>query len=69
VTARCRRGETAFSGGFAAEEIDLSGPTTPVFYPTESLKQGKREWTVSAPNVGNEEGDLTAYVHCREGKA
>jgi hypothetical protein len=69
VTARCKRGEKAFSGGFAAEEIDLAAPTTPVFLPTQSLKQGKREWTVSAYNAGNDEGDLTAYVHCREGKS
>jgi hypothetical protein len=45
-----------------------SGPTTPVFFLTESHKQGKREWTVAAFNVGTVEGDLAAYVHCREGK-
>jgi hypothetical protein len=66
VTARCRQGEKAFSGGFAAEEI--SPPTTPGFYLTESFKQGKREWTVAAINIGNEPGDLSAYVHCRKGK-
>jgi hypothetical protein len=69
VTARCRQGEKALSGGFAAEEIDIGGSTTPVFYPTESLKEGRREWTVSAVNAGSAAGDLTAYVHCREGKA
>jgi hypothetical protein len=68
VTARCKQGEKAFSGGFAAEEIDINAPTTPVFLPTESLKQGKREWRVSAVNAGSEEGDLTAYVYCRQGK-
>jgi hypothetical protein len=67
VTARCKQGEKAFSGGFAAEEIDVPGPT-PGFYLAESHKQGKREWTVSAFNVGNEDGDLTAYVNCRKGK-
>jgi hypothetical protein len=68
VTARCKQGEKAFSGGFEADEYDLSG-TTPVFVPTESLKQGKREWTVAAYNAGSEDGDLTAYVHCRKGKS
>jgi hypothetical protein len=68
VTARCKQGEKAFSGGFAADEIDTGSPTTPLFIPTESLKQGKREWRVAAYNSGNEDGDLTAYVHCREGK-
>jgi hypothetical protein len=67
VTARCKQGEKAFSGGFAAEEVDLGGPT-PIFQPVESLKQGKREWRVSAFNQGSAEGDLTAYVHCRKGK-
>jgi hypothetical protein len=46
----------------------ISSPPFPALLPTESLKQGKREWRVSAYNTGNEEGDLTAYVHCREGK-
>jgi hypothetical protein len=68
VTARCKQGEKAFSGGFAAEGIDVSSPTFPIFFLTESLKQGKREWTVSAYNQGDEDGDLTAYVHCRKGK-
>jgi hypothetical protein len=68
VTARCKQGEKAFSGGFAGEEIDLGGPS-PVFLPTQSLKQGKREWTVTAYNAGTDEGDLTAYVHCREDEA
>jgi hypothetical protein len=67
VTARCKQGEKAFSGGFSAEEINLSG-TTPLFYLTESHKQGKREWTVAAFNDGNADGDLTAYVGCRKGK-
>jgi hypothetical protein len=67
VTARCKQGQKAFSGGFAAEQIDLPGPT-PGFYLTASHKQGKREWTVSAYNIGSVEGELTAYVHCREGK-
>jgi hypothetical protein len=66
VTARCRQGEKAFSGGYAGEEV--SPPTTPVFFPIASLKQGKREWSVTARNLGNEDGDLTAYVNCRKGK-
>jgi hypothetical protein len=68
VTARCKQGEKAFSGGFAGEEVDLGGGSSPVFIPTQSLKQGKREWTVTAYNAGTGEGDLTAYVHCRAGK-
>ena len=67
VTARCRQGEKAFSGGYAGDEIDISGPT-PAFFPVASHKQGKREWRVSARNVGSAEGDLTAYVGCRKGK-
>jgi hypothetical protein len=65
VTARCRRGEKAVSGGFSADEIASGGPQ---FLLVRSLKQGKREWTVAAYNAGSAEGDLTAYVHCHEGK-
>jgi hypothetical protein len=64
VTATCRRGEKAVSGGFAADEIASPGP---VLVLVRSLKQGGRKWTVSAYNSGNE-GDLTAYVYCHEGK-
>jgi hypothetical protein len=67
VTAKCKQGEKAFSGGFGVEEINTGGPT-PVFFPTASLKQGKRSWTASAYNTGTDEGDLTAYVYCRKGK-
>jgi hypothetical protein len=68
VTARCRQGEKAFSGGYAGDEVDIASPTTPVFFPIASLKQGKRGWSVTARNLGNEDGDLTAYVSCRKGK-
>jgi hypothetical protein len=67
VTARCKQGEKAFSGGFAAEER-VPGLNTPAMFLSQSLKHGKREWTAAAFNAGNEGGDLTAYVHCREGK-
>ena len=69
VTARCKQGYKAFSGGFAGEAIDFGGMGTPAFLAVRSLKQGKRAWTVAAFNIGSAEGDLTAYVHCRKGKS
>jgi hypothetical protein len=74
ATAECKRGQKAFSGGFAISEYDGSDSSSPIVLVTRSLKQGKREWTVSAYNLGNDfgttrEGELTAYVYCRQGKA
>lgn len=73
VTAECKPGQKAFSGGFALDEYDSSDPLSPILVMTRSLKEGKRKWTASAYNLGNDfgttqEGDLTAYVYCREGK-
>jgi len=68
VTARCKRGTKVFSGGFDSDQFDPSATTSPWFWLIQSLKQGKREWLVSAFNAGNVEGDLTAHVYCREGK-
>jgi hypothetical protein len=73
--AKCKRGEKAFSGGFALSEFDNSDPNSPIMVVTESFKTGKRGWTASAQNLPNdvatmpETGVLTAYVYCRRGKA
>jgi hypothetical protein len=68
ATARCPRGTKAFSGGFAGDEFDVVGGTGPWFWPVQSMKQGKREWTASAFNA-NDEDELTAFVYCHERKS
>jgi hypothetical protein len=75
VTAKCKRGQKAFSGGFALSEFDSSDPNSPIMVATRSLREGKRKWTASAYNIPNDvatmpkAGDLSVYVYCRKGKA
>lgn len=67
VTAKCKPGTKAISGGFEADETDLAGPN-PFFLLGTSRKEGKGAWEVAALNTGDEVGDLSAQVNCREGK-
>jgi hypothetical protein len=75
ATAKCKRGQKAFSGGFALSEFDSSNSNSPIMVVARSLRAGKRKWTASAYNLPNdvatmpEMGDLTTYVYCRRGKA
>jgi hypothetical protein len=70
VTARCKRGTKALSGGFDGERVDIFNTgDSPWFWVIRSVKEGKRKWTVEAYNVGGVPGDLTASVVCGEGKA
>jgi hypothetical protein len=72
VTARCKRGTTALSGGFDGEHVDIFNTSdTPWFWVMRSVMEGKRKWTVEAFNgsSGGVAGDLTASVVCGEGGA
>jgi hypothetical protein len=63
VTARCKRGSEAVSGGFDA--TDHTGELfSPEIYVLSSRRQGKRKWTVSAFNFGDAPGELTAFAYC-----
>jgi hypothetical protein len=68
ATATCPRGTRVISGGFEADPIIPGGGDTPVLRVSESQKVGNRSWEASAFSNGNLEGDLTAYVYCRDGK-
>jgi hypothetical protein len=68
VTARCPQGTKVASGGFDNPDFSVGGPSATVVFPNESKKTGKREWTVSARNLGSASGDLVAQVNCHEGK-
>jgi hypothetical protein len=68
VTARCPRGTKVASGGFDNPDFSISGPSATAIFPFASLKTGKREWTVSARNLGDASGDLVAQVNCHERK-
>jgi hypothetical protein len=67
LTARCPRGTKVASGGFENPDFVLNGDNVAIF-PTESLRTGKREWTVSATNLGGDPGELLVQVNCQEGK-
>jgi hypothetical protein len=67
VTATCPQGTKVASGGFDNPDFVLNG-TDIVIFPTESLKTGKREWTVSATNLTGNPGELMGQVNCQEGK-
>jgi hypothetical protein len=68
ATATCPRGTKAISGGFDNPDFAFNEFVGPGIFPTASQKLGKRRWTVSATNVGNDSGELNASVNCREGK-
>jgi hypothetical protein len=67
VSAKCKRGTKAVSGGFDADDIGF-GSSGPFLRITTSRKSGGRTWEVRAANAGDETGELTAQVNCREGK-
>jgi hypothetical protein len=65
VTAKCKKGTKAVSGGFDTD-IDLSGPT-PVILPYMSRAEGGRKWTSAGFNSG-QPGELTSFAYCRDQK-
>jgi hypothetical protein len=68
VQATCKPGTKALSGGFDAEPVDDFSDPTVSFYVLASQKVGARGWAIQAQNAGDETGQLTAQVNCREGK-
>lgn len=67
LTARCPQGTKVASGGFDNPDFVLNGTNIAIF-PNESMKTGKREWTVSASNLAPDSGELVAQVNCHERK-
>ena len=67
VTARCPSGTKVASGGFDNPDFVVNGTTIAIF-PSESKKVGKREWSVTATNLGDTAGELVAQVNCHERK-
>jgi hypothetical protein len=65
VTAKCKRGTKAVSGGFESE-IDLGGPTEAII-PYMSRAEGGRKWTSAGFNL-SQPGELTSFAYCRDQK-
>ena len=67
ATPKCKRGTRAISGGFETDPVQAGGMTAWVL-PYESRKRGRRSWEATGANAGSLEGELTAYVYCRDEK-
>jgi hypothetical protein len=70
ATGKCPQGTKAVSGGFDNPDFDVDfsgmGQTGLIGY--ESRRQGKRKWTASALNLGDDSGELRVQANCREGE-
>lgn len=65
-TAKCKRKQTAVSGGFF-NDLGVAG-TNPQVIALDSTRQGKRGWRLEATNVSDPDGTATAYVYCSKKK-
>jgi hypothetical protein len=65
VTAKCKKGTKAISGGF---EVEFASGGGPIMLPLESMKRGGRGWESRAANFGSGAGELTSFAYCRDEK-
>jgi hypothetical protein len=65
VTAKCKKGTKAVSGGFDSD-FDAGGPTEAIL-PYMSRAEGGRKWTSAGFNLG-QPGELTSFAYCRDQK-
>jgi hypothetical protein len=68
VTARCPRGTKVASGGFDNPDFGVGEGGATAIVPSESLKTGKRAWSVSGKNLGDVSGELATQVTCQKGQ-
>jgi hypothetical protein len=68
LQASCKPGTKAVSGGFDAEPVNFENPAPVRFFVLASRKVDARGWEVRALNSGDETGQLTVQVNCRQGK-
>jgi hypothetical protein len=69
VTAKCKKGTRAISGGFSGvvDEAFLADQDSgPGVIPSVSRRVGGRKWETEALNFGGESGELTGYVYCEK---
>jgi hypothetical protein len=65
LVAKCKRGERVVSGGFRSDQAVFNLGEGELILITESRKQGKRKWIVSATASGGTPA-MTAYAYCEE---
>jgi hypothetical protein len=68
LTARCPSGTKVASGGFENPDFGAGGGGMTAIVPSESLKTGKRDWSVSGKNLGDISGELATQVNCQKGQ-
>jgi hypothetical protein len=71
VTAKCKKGTRAISGGFSGlvdESFLADQDSGPGVIPSVSRRVGGRKWETEALNSGGESGALTGYVYCSKKK-
>jgi hypothetical protein len=66
VTARCKKGTKAISGGFQGDS-NPDDPGSAAILPFMSRADGGRKWTSAGLNVGSA-GELTSFAYCRDQK-
>jgi hypothetical protein len=66
VTAKCKKGQRAISGGFEAADFDPSEDRPVVNY--ASRKKGSRGWKASAVDWADETRSMTAFAYCLKGE-
>jgi hypothetical protein len=69
VTARCPRGTKVASGGFDNPDFGVGEGGATAIVPSESLKTGRRGWSVSGKNLGDVSGELVTQVNCQKGQS
>jgi hypothetical protein len=67
VTATCKQGQKAISGGFEQPDFDPAF-NAGAFQFYESRREAGREWTASAANYGDGSGTLVSYAYCLDAK-
>ena len=66
VTAKCKKGTKAVSGGFQSD-TNPSLPSGSYIFPYVSRAEGGRKWTSAGLNSA-EPGELTSFAYCRHQK-
>jgi hypothetical protein len=66
VTAKCKQGTKAVSGGFDSD-IDEDDPDTAAIAAYMSRAEGRRKWTSAGLNF-LDPGELTSFAYCRDQK-
>jgi hypothetical protein len=63
VTAKCKQGSEAVSGGFETPDFDTTYLEASI-WTIDSKREGKRKWTRAGHNFGDAAGELVSFAYC-----